>query len=491
MHSAGGNDDSNEKNILSKIILLQLMIQLDAGQKNLNPKEINCLGQVLGDSDFAWTYAFTEPNQHSALYWEWITCLNNHLDKDAITLTGIFGQSRVTLHAERKISELLAPYERLEENKRAEEKNETMLEGIVFRRQLRLGWFTLGLLAMASLMQGAMAMPVNSQCNSNELFQMYDHLQTCGPDAEFPWANDGFKPAFQMHSQGIASLDELTCKPKMKGVSEGMICSTTNDITWYLKKVDPGNIRYADPESKSDIRIYEEYNREFFRNIGIRVPETLFFGKKKRGHSHYSPYDTDSYVLYIGSLKINDLKDPNYLDKQQLNDMGFFDIFKYTFSRNNLNLHEALGPDGLARLLVASTFVADLHSSNWGYDRKGFIAIDVDGYITITTLENQIEISLKNIKKINNNFEDIGLTMEDIIKMKEIYEEMLHIPLPPHHDQFSMSEEDYHKILLRNIRVCDRVIENGETGHLLTSLLDSFQKAQTEDDEDIEPRPKV
>ncbi len=210
------------------------------------------------------------------------------------------------------------------------------------------------------------------------------------------------------------------CTQKNEGISEGMVCQFHGKT--HFMKVVPMTI--PDADKTNNVRLStEEFNRRFVHDlIGINVPSTHF----------YKATNNDD-TFYVSSENIEDLQsiDP---DKDM-------DI--------------QLGPEGVAKLAVAATFIADLHLKNIGYNTNGLILIDVD---SVNKTPDSIPAYLKRAV-YGIRLHAPPLSLRNLRQMIEIYKSMSTKPLPALHNSFHLTRKLYLAMLDIYIKACNDAID--------------------------------
>ncbi len=234
-------------------------------------------------------------------------------------------------------------------------------------------------------------------------------------------------PEMRIHNQPVARLPaNAACQKKGEGISAGKVCEVKGK-TYFLKSFPLYSTKPAagDKSSTRTIVAQEEFNRQWMKKAGIRVPKTQFFKQLEKSGAH---------KLYIGTEKIPGIQ---FANDQPVSD-------------------KELGAKGVAKLAVASTLIADLHDRNYGWNADGLILIDTDGAEIIPeSIAKQIDIAEYAFQ---NNVPPLSLY--DLRQMVKIYEEMLAAGLPEFHEQFGLTHERYNEILNIFIKTCQQTLES-------------------------------
>ena len=231
-----------------------------------------------------------------------------------------------------------------------------------------------------------------------------------------------------LHDQAVMTLEAGTkCTSNKEGVSHGKICDVEG-TTHFLKPVPI--IKSSNETGKQEPISFEEFMRQFVQNnIGAKVPKARFFKE--------TTMKVDKH--FIGSEMIEGLK----------------------FANDNILTDKELGPQGVARLAVATTFIQDLHNKNWGYTKDGLILIDVDSaHNPPKTIKHYIDIAVAGLNpKEWAPYASFPLSVFNVRQMKDIYKKMLQTPLPKYHREFHLTKELYTEVLNLYINACQATID--------------------------------
>ncbi|KTD53856.1 hypothetical protein Lsan_3520 [Legionella santicrucis] len=151
-----------------------------------------------------------------------------------------------------------------------------------------------------------------------------------------------------IHDKPMIDITEnMNCGPKKEGVIQGKICHF-NNTRFFLKKL---SAHYSWQEASAapnqpGLISYEKFNQNFgINNLKLQTPNDQFFRENNGTHENF----------YSGHAEID---------------------FKYM--EENKNDLKNIPKKEVAKLMVASTFIQDLHQKNWGYNKDGIVLIDVD-----------------------------------------------------------------------------------------------------------------
>lgn len=269
----------------------------------------------------------------------------------------------------------------------------------------------------------------------------------------------------QLKTFGISSPSNWKDLSVKKSASKFTLCQSPSfwRVETNFKKVCELNNEIYYLKSATEHSIKEIFAREFVKkNLGIRAPDTELLYEKKGRVSYLGVSIQSEY--YVASKAIEGFVEaanftakgmqifyPEYYDNQQI--------------QNNFIKH--IGEHGIAKLAVAMTFFNDLHGRNWGYDKHGIVIIDVD-HVPDDNISSFFSIITENLERLDSM--GITLSLDHIYKMKSIYENMRHIPIPKIQDkQVGISNETYQNLIVAYIKACDIAIQKIEKDHPLTS----------------------
>lgn len=242
-----------------------------------------------------------------------------------------------------------------------------------------------------------------------------------------------------IHDQPIIDITEnMNCGPKKDGVSQGKICHF-NNTRFFLKKL-PTHHSWQEnsaTHNQPGLISYEKFNQNFGRNnLKIQTPNDQFFRENNGTHENFYSGHAEIDFKYMGENK-SDLK--------------------------NIPQKEA------AKLMVASTFIQDLHQKNWGYNKDGIVLIDVDSANRLPNgFSDYLHAAAQGFSLIN-----IPMSISHIKEMITIYKEMLKSPLPKFHQDFKLSSGLYKNLLYTYINVCRNTIQE---------IRESYVKSQFKDE---------
>lgn len=161
------------------------------------------------------------------------------------------------------------------------------------------------------------------------------------------------------------------------------------------------------------------------QHIGVPAPETKFFKQKHEGIDY----------IYIGGKDVKDLKHAG--------------VIAYLLDQ----CPDEIGENGVAQLAVANTFIRDINRMNWGYNDDGLVLIDVDNanrlYEQPQNLSEYIDIAISGIRHYS-----YGLSLNNLVKMIEIYKNMRNKPLPKFHQEAGLNKELYDEVITVYIATC-------------------------------------
>ena len=132
-------------------------------------------------------------------------------------------------------------------------------------------------------------------------------------------------------------------------------------------------------------------------------------------------------------------------------------MFKRIESNSFNNVMAKLGMNETAKLVVAASFIKDLHLDNWGYTKEGLIIIDADSLDSIpdNSISAWLQYAYFGLGGLNIH-RDMSINL--IKETQRIYQDMLDIPLPPSHIYLSRSHEIYQGTLKALIKCCETSI---------------------------------
>lgn len=209
--------------------------------------------------------------------------------------------------------------------------------------------------------------------------------------------------------------------------------------TYYLKAATAFSLR-------------EAFARAFAeKNIGINAPETHYFYESKgRVHDFFGRPLKREY--YLASQEVEGYKAAAELEADSCRPSSTMSEQSKSCLRDNLV--QKIKEEGMARFLVALTFYKDLHLNNWGYNQNGLFLIDVD-----TMAEDHlgfIDTAISNLRPHNKH--NIVFSLNNVKKMKLLYEKMLLKSPPTVHGSVDMSQDMYTALLQDYIEVCEGAI---------------------------------
>ncbi len=242
------------------------------------------------------------------------------------------------------------------------------------------------------------------------------------------------------------------------------ICQLDGE-TYYLKAASPKSLK-------------EAFARKFANhNLDIKAPDTeLLYEANGVVHSYFGTPVNNEY--YIASKAIAAFKAAVKLT-------GHYFFSAPAEVRSQFVQH--IGEDGIAKFAVASTFYDDLNLNNWGFNSQGLVLIDVDEMPS--QLSDFFLCAMTNIRSLSHK--SLTLSLNNILKMKAIYQEMKQKLLPKVHPDVDMPKKTYHQLIDTYLEACDCTIakiqselpalsSNTPAEHinnlLLSSLHDAFFK---------------
>lgn len=177
-----------------------------------------------------------------------------------------------------------------------------------------------------------------------------------------------------------------------------------------------------------------KFNQEFVcKNLGIQ-------------HASIKIFSIDNKT-YTGSKFIPDF----YSMSRYKSIIGRFFSFK---SYDSTLIRNKFGHEPVRQLAVANMFIHDLNDYNVGFNKEGLVIIDSD----LTPPTNHITTYLY-INIINFSNFQFHLTLNDIVHMKIMFENMKTISLPNDPTQVGISADVYEKVLMHAIELCDEVYD--------------------------------
>lgn len=294
----------------------------------------------------------------------------------------------------------------------------------------------------------------NKKCEDNDVCP-YEPQQ---PNYLFPPLNDSFSYHPEHKNLPITDIPHFdSCRTKNEGASEGKICRL-NGTTFFLKKIKNAK------ENNGNNPILGECNRLFIKNnIGIEkgVPDSRFFYEKKSGEYYYA------------SKKVKSFNTAKQLCQGEIN---------YVWCDYDRNaLIRKIGENAIAQLAVVNTFVKDVHATNWGfvqdmpffkalYSRFSYAFSSIfappEGHLVVIDADQSPGNLTEYINHASNKFSlpglergfGIPLTLNDIQRMKQIYETMLTRPVLIFNSVFDMTQDLYQTLLTLYLRACESAI---------------------------------
>lgn len=252
---------------------------------------------------------------------------------------------------------------------------------------------------------------------------------------------DFVAPEIKFHNLPVARLSaNAACKVKGQGINAGKVCDVAG-TTFFLKKFPIHAVKPTDsakaaapiPAAKSTKRkviVQEEFNRHLLKKVGVKVPQTHFFKQLENTGKHH---------FYIGTEKIDGIK---FGDRLTVSD-------------------KELGVNGVAKLAVAGTLIADLHEENYGWNEDGLIVIDADGADMIFhTIDKFVDVAEYAMK-----YTIPPLSLQHLEQMVKIYEKLLRAGLPEFHEELFLTKEKYFELLNIYMETCQQTIKMIQQSH--------------------------
>lgn len=244
-----------------------------------------------------------------------------------------------------------------------------------------------------------------------------------------------------IHNQRIKPISYKNCRVNEIGSTPGLLC-TMDETSYYLKKF-PKKYSIKEISTTEDMPgmiSYEEFNRQFVKNnIDSQVPPSVFLRTNDEINNLRGDPDITRRLrgesLFIGSEKMK----VRFFQKRDL-----FDTI-----RNLIPINE------LSKLAVVTSFIDDMHLKNWGINNQGVVFIDVDSNNRIPKSRSEYA----SIAMLGLTHFTPQLTIDHVMHMLQIYEEMKKRPLPEFHEEFNLTYELYYELLDRYSLACQMTID--------------------------------
>jgi hypothetical protein len=236
-------------------------------------------------------------------------------------------------------------------------------------------------------------------------------------------------------AQNVSGIDKF-CTWKTIGMNKGRICCWNNE--WH----------YMKNENSDMDRLIELYNIMLVRDtLGALVPD-----------AQYIFNENTKLILEtkgIENFRMAESLLPETFDKNHFSEEAL------TKFRGNVVAY--IGEASIAKLYVVSTFIGDITAQNWGSSFKKLVFVDVDGGKNKNDGSRLQPDNLPAYLQMSRNalihdHTRIALSLQNLMDMKTLYEEMLGKALPKLHPSVDMQPELFNDILSRYIRIFDSAI---------------------------------
>lgn len=255
-------------------------------------------------------------------------------------------------------------------------------------------------------------------------------------------------PFFQSIAAKTVKKEEMNCKAKTVGIVKGKICTIESNkhiMKEIAQKEEEELIMINDKENtavKSNIHRINYMSKivNMISNTVVQPEITVFHEVSNNGPG----------IFYSGSKVIPDFVPAREMYKR-FNSLNIKEI-RYV-------LDKMIGKENFHNLMVITSFIPDLIAGgmNWGYDSKNqLVLVDID-YPTyfLKDMIGGLMLALEDMNTMK-----IALSRNDLIKIKEIYVEMLKKPQPQGHNSIQMSSDAFNYLVNSYIKIYDQLIKS-------------------------------
>jgi hypothetical protein len=246
-----------------------------------------------------------------------------------------------------------------------------------------------------------------------------------GLDVNFPKVALPNMPDILAYDFSTASKN---CTKKILGQNRGQKC-IINDVTFNLKTATPEN----------NYRLLDAYNFDLVKtNLKLQVPESIFI------------FDSGRYSF--ASVQMQDFT------------MAKSFVCQTTKAREPFQQQflETLGSEKIPQVFAAQSFIVDLNVENYGFNvNKSIVAIDVDQAPTrnnlaayVNSFEEMVSYRLFT-NQTTRKHSNILMSIDNIHALRNIFEDMLTIPVPQLHPSVDLDKGFYTTLLNLYIDSCD------------------------------------